>query len=41
MHYFAWLEEFLRLALRYQRMLGTFAALAYLACFLIVSRLSG
>jgi len=38
--FFAWPKGgFRRLALRYERLLSTFAALVYLACFLIAWRL--
>jgi transposase len=38
--FFAWLKGgFRRLALRYERLSSTFAALVYLACFLIAWRL--
>ncbi|HXG41232.1 MAG TPA: transposase [Dehalococcoidia bacterium] len=38
--FFAWLKGgFRRLALRYERLLATFATLVYLACFLIACRL--
>jgi transposase len=37
--FFAWLKGgFRRLALRYERRLATFAALAHLACFMIAWR---